>query len=147
VIGWLKAVQRRNCQPTTLKTYGGALKTFVHSWDGHRPASLLQVQRAHIERFLDYLQTRGLQPSTINTVLGCVHRFYSHLIREEQLEVSPIRSHHYLVEPEPLPRALNDAQVQCFLAALDQDLERAIFMWRRACGACVHAAVSPHHER
>jgi site-specific recombinase XerD len=128
VIGWLRAVQRRNCQPTTLKTYCGALKTFVHSWDGHRPASLLQVQRTHIEHFLDHLQTRGLHPSTINAVLGCVHRFYAHLIREEQLDASPIRSHHYLLEPEPLPRALSDVQAYCFVAVLDQILERAVFL-------------------
>jgi site-specific recombinase XerD len=81
VIGWLKAVQRRNRQPTTLKTYCGALKTFVHSWEGHRPASLLQVQRAHVERFLDHFQTRGLHPSTINAVLGCVHRFYAESVK------------------------------------------------------------------
>jgi hypothetical protein len=68
VTGWLKAVQRRNCQPATRKTYCGALKTFVHSWDGHQPSRLLQVQRTHIEQFLDDLQRRGLQPSTVNNL-------------------------------------------------------------------------------
>jgi integrase/recombinase XerD len=128
VTGWLKAAHRRNCQPTTLKTYFGALKAFVNSWDGHRPASLLHVQRSHIEHFIDHLQTRGLQPSTINAVLGCVHRLFHHLLHEEQLETSPIRPHHYLVEPEPLPRALSDAQVHCFLAVIEHVLDRAVFL-------------------
>jgi len=128
VIGWLKAVQRRNCQPRTLKSYGGALKAFVQSWDGHRPATLLQVQCSHIEQFIDSLEARGLYPSTINTLLSCVHRFFRHLIHEERLETSPIRSYPYLVEPEPLPRALSDEQVHRFLAVLDQVLERAVFL-------------------
>ncbi len=68
VTGWLKAAERRNCQPSTLKGYCGALKAFVHSWDGHRPVSLLQVERSHIEHFLDHLEGRGLNPSTINTL-------------------------------------------------------------------------------
>jgi hypothetical protein len=55
VRGWLKAVQRRNCQPTTLTTYCGALKASVHSWDGHRSTSLLQAQRVHIKRLIDAL--------------------------------------------------------------------------------------------
>ncbi len=44
-------------------------------------------------------------------LLGCVQRFYGHLIWEEQLAVSPVRAQHYLHEPEPLPRALGDEQV------------------------------------
>lgn len=88
VIGWLKAVQRRNCQPRTLQSYCGALKAFVQSWDGHRPGTLLQVQRSHIEQFIDSLEARGLQPGTINTLLSCVHRFYRHLIHGEQLQES-----------------------------------------------------------
>jgi site-specific recombinase XerD len=128
VTEWLKAVERRNCQPVTLKSYCGALNAFVGSWDGHRPASLLQAERSHIEHFLDHLETRGLNPSTINTLLGCVHRFYCHLMREEQLEASPVRSHHYLQEPEPLPRALSDEQVRRFMAAIDQVLDRAVFL-------------------
>lgn len=134
VTGWLKAVERRNCQPATLKGYCGALKAFVQSWDGHRPASLLQVQRSHIEHFLEHLQARGLNPSTINTLLGCVHRFYCHLIREERREISPVRSHHYLHEPEPLPRALSDEQVQRFLVGIVLVLDRAVFLLLRRSG-------------
>ena len=128
VTGWLKAAERRNCQPSTLKGYGGALKAFVHSWDGYRPASLRQVERAHIEHFLDHLAARGLNPSTINTLLGCVQRFYGHLIREEQVAVSPVRAQHYLQEPEPLPRALSDEQVSRFLAGIEPVLDRAVFL-------------------
>jgi len=136
VMGWLKAVQRRNCQPRTLQSYCGALKAFVQSWDGQRPATLLQVQRSHLEHFIDSLEARGLHPSTINILLGCGHRFYRHLIREEPLETSPLRSHHYLLEPEPLPRALSDEQVHRFLAALDQVLERAVFLRLLRSGIC-----------
>lgn len=128
VTEWLKAAERRNCQPATLKAYCGALKAFVGSWDGHRPTTLLQVQRSHIEHFLDHLEARGLNPSTINTLLSGVHRFYCHLMREEQLEASPVRSHHYLQEPEPLPRALSDEQVHRFLATIEQVLDRAVFL-------------------
>lgn len=128
VTEWLKAAERRNCQPVTLKAYCGALKAFVGSWDGYRPTTLLQVQRSHIERFIDHLVARGLHPSTINTLLGGVQRFYGHLMREEQLQASPIRSHHYLQEPEPLPRALSDGQVQRFLTVLDHVLDRAVFL-------------------
>ncbi len=128
VTGWLKAAERRNCQPSTLKGYGGALKAFIHSWDGHRPVSLLQVERSHIEHFLEHLEGRGLKPSTINTLLGCVQRFYGHLIREEQLAISPVRAQHYLHEPEPLPRALSDEQVQRFLVGIDPVLDQAVFL-------------------
>jgi site-specific recombinase XerD len=100
----------------------------VHSWDGYRPASLLQVQRAHIEHFIDHLRARGLQPSTINPVLGCVHRFFRHLLQAEQLEISSIRSHHYLLEPEPLPPVLSEEQVHCFPAVIDHVLDRAVFV-------------------
>lgn len=128
VTGWLQAAERRNCQPSTLKGYCGALKAFVQSWEGHRPASLLQVERSHIEHFLDHLERRGLNPSTINTLLGCVQRFYGHLLREEQVAVSPVHAQHYLQEPEPLPRALSDEQVSRFLAGIEPVLERAVFL-------------------
>lgn len=128
VTGWLKAAERRNCQPATLKGYGGALKAFVQSWEGHRPASLLQVERAHIEHFLDHLAERGLKPSTINTLLSGVHRFSCQLLRAEQLAVSPVRAQHYLQEPEPLPRALSDEQVTRFLAGIEPVLDRAVFL-------------------
>jgi site-specific recombinase XerD len=95
---------------------------------------LLRVQRAHVERCLDHLQTRGLHPSTINAVLGCVHRLDAHLIREEQLGASPMRSYHDMLEPEPLPRALGDVQVHRFVAVLDQILARTVFLWLRRSG-------------
>lgn len=124
VRAWLKAVPRRNCQPTTLTGYCGALKALVGSWEGHRPATLLQVQGSHIERFIDQLEARGLHPSTITTRLRCVQRFYGYLRQEAQVETLPIGAHHY--EPEPLPRALSESQVQGFLAVLDHRLERAV---------------------
>lgn len=100
----------------------------MQSWDGHRPASLRQVERSHIEHFLEQLEGRGLKPSTINTLVGCVQRFSGPLLREEQLAVSPVRAQHYLHEPEPLPRARSDEQVQRFLAGIEPVLERAGFL-------------------
>src|SRR5262249_47691649 len=122
---YLLALARRNCVAATLSGVICAAAAFLKTADGRR---LLAITPRDIEQFIEHQQDRGLLPSGINQKLSGLSAFYHYLCESQRLSQNPVRRHHYLQVPEPLPRALSQHEYQRFLRVIERPRDRAIFL-------------------
>ncbi|MCX5851157.1 MAG: tyrosine-type recombinase/integrase [Deltaproteobacteria bacterium] len=131
IMNWRRSLKRRNCAPNTVKNYLNALRHFVIWLD----VPVEDVTHTTIARYLDYLMAKRLKPKTINCQVNSIRQFYHYLRDEEHISLTnPIRRHHLLRMPRPLPRHLNDEQVEAFFHAVRGPRDQAMFMLMLRCG-------------
>lgn len=125
LLDYLLTLARRNCVAATLSGAICASAAFLKTANGR---SLLAVTPRDSEQFIEHEQDRGLLPSGINRQLNGLSAFYHYLCESQLLNQNPVRRHHYLQVPEPLPRALSRHEFQRFLSVIEQPRDRAIFL-------------------
>ena len=78
---------------------------------------------------------RGLKPKTINCHLQRIREFYHYLVQDEELSmVNPVRKGYSLRMPKPLPRHMDQEQLDVLLGSLKSPRDRAMFMLMLRCG-------------
>ena len=118
-------MKRRNYTSHTRKNYLNRLQHYL-IW---LPAEVESATPAHIKEFIDLLLDRRLNPQTINGHLIAIRSFYRYLQDEEQLQIdNPVVSGLSLRLPKPLPRFLQDGEVQAFFSVITKPRDLAIFM-------------------
>ncbi len=124
-------MKRRNCSPNTVKNYLNLLKHFVLWVD----VPVEEVTHASVSRYVESLMRKRLSPKTINCHLNGIRQFYDYLRDEEGISIAnPVRRNHVQKMSRPLPRHLQDEQVDCFFAAVKGFRDRAMFMLMLRCG-------------
>jgi len=125
IINYRRHLKRRNCSAHTIRNYMNMLKQFVLWID----VPLEQATREKLTDYVDYLLDRKLKPKTINCHIGCIRAFYEYLQWEEILKIAnPVRKRFSLRLPKPLPRFLNDDEVEMLFKVIKKTRDRAIFM-------------------
>jgi site-specific recombinase XerD len=97
--------------------------------------SIQQVTPRTICAYIDSLMARGLKPKTINCHLERIRGFYYYLIEEGNFEhPNPVKYSYHLKMPKPLPRNLQEKQIDLLLATIKNPRDRAIFLLMLRCG-------------
>jgi len=97
--------------------------------------SIEQVTPRTICAYIDSLMARGLKPKTINCHLERIRQFYYYLIEEGSFEhPNPVKYSYHLKMPKPLPRNLQEEQIDVLLGAIKNPRDRAIFLLMLRCG-------------
>ena len=118
-------MKRRNYTSHTRKNYLNRLQHYL-IW---LPVEVESATPAHIKEFIDLLLDRRLNPQTINGHLIAIRSFYRYLQDEEQLQIdNPVVSGLSLRLPKPLPRFLQNGEVQAFFSVITKPRDLAIFM-------------------
>ena len=130
LLGYQRALKRKNYSPHTVKTYVNILDQFMR-W---LTVSLYEVTRKEIGAYIDHLLRKRRTPKTITCHLQTIRLFFDYLMNEEgRSMVNPV-SQISLRLPKPLPRHLKDDQVTRLFAVIRDPRDRAMFMLMLRCG-------------
>lgn len=131
IIQYRRFLKRRNCSAHTVKNYMHTLVQFV-LWVN---VPIEQVIGKDILRYIDHLQTRKLQPKTINCHLDSIRGFYNYLIEEEGVTIqNPVKRNYNQRLAKPLPRYLRDEEIVQLFDQIKNCRDRAIFTLMLRCG-------------
>ena len=86
------------------------------------------VKRSDLEAFVEHEQDRGLQLSTVRTILARIYAFLTFLAEEEMIPPDILVKKVKLRVPERLPRAMDPADVKALLSAIDDTRDRAMVL-------------------
>jgi site-specific recombinase XerD len=121
---WLDRFERhlatdRGSSAYTVRNYRHALGGFLrwHQLERGRPAVWRQLQRDDFRAYLRYLGRHGLARAAIQLRFSALRSFYKFLVRQGEVERSPVRN---LLLPKPekrLPRFLTRQQMEALLLA------------------------------
>jgi site-specific recombinase XerD len=131
VVSFRRYLKRRNYAPNAIRCYLNDLVQFLQFVD----KSVGQVTPPDVERYIEAQQGQGRAPTTINRRLSAVRQLYTYLRQHENPDLTlPVRPHHTLKEPEPLPRFLKAEEVERLFAVIQDRRDRAIFTLMLRCG-------------
>jgi len=139
IIGFRRALKRKNYSPCTVRDYMSTLKQFVLWLD----CPIEKVDRRKILTFIDGLLDSRRNPKTINCYLDSIRSFYKYLREEEEIEIeNPVKSGYLLRLPKPLPRFLRDEEAGKLFKVIGNVRDRAIFYLMLRCGLRVSETAS-----
>jgi site-specific recombinase XerD len=98
-------------------------------------APIEQVTHKKIEAYIDFMLDKRLKPKTINCHLQSIRSFYQYLYQENELKIhNPVKTGYCLRLPRPLPRHLNDDDVDLLFNIIKKIRDRAMFKLMLRCG-------------
>jgi integrase/recombinase XerD len=139
VTAYLKHLQARQYAPTTLQITIDALNSFCRLVPAPRQSQLCQdlasTTADDVEAWLDAAHQAGRAPSTINTILKCLHRFFAFLQDHGWITQQPInwRRHQVLV-PHTLPKPMPEDDLLRLFRVIDRLRDRTMFLLMLRCG-------------
>lgn len=94
-----------------------------------------RVQSERILEYVDFLLDKGLLPKTINCYVDIIHAFYGYLYYEEKKKViNPVKPGYALRMPRPLPRFLEEDEVEKLFGVINKLRDQAMFRLMLRCG-------------
>jgi site-specific recombinase XerD len=138
VAHYLTMLKARHYAPKTIQATIGTLKAFCARLPAaHQPRvcwDITQTTADDIDVWLDVAH-HGLAPSTINTILNALHRFFAFLQEQGQLTHQPIsRRRHQVLVPQTLPKPMAQADLVRFFQVIDALHDRTMFLLMLRCG-------------
>jgi len=131
IINFRRFLKRKNYSLHTVKNYLNRIKHFVLFLD----VPLEKADYAHVARYIEHLLDKRISPVTINLHLSTIRAFYDYLYHDEQLEITnPVKKRCRLKMPHPLPRYLNEEQIQRLFSVIKRPRDLAIFKLMLRCG-------------
>jgi site-specific recombinase XerD len=117
-------VHRRNPDARTWKDYGYDLYQIAHFFIDPSPSA---ITFQDIDRYVNYLVSRGFQPTTVNRHLATLVSFFSFLSDEDQSLVCPVLPRrHFVRERERLPRPVQSDHLKAFFSAIDHAIQKGV---------------------
>ena len=132
----------RDWSAHTARNFALDLKRFTQPF-GERPIS--QVSPVEVQDYLDGLTNRQGQPvsaETYNRHYGTLGNFFGWLVRQEELEYSPMSKVDRKKLGERLPRPMTSAQIDAFFGRIEDRRDRALFSLLYGSGVRVSEALS-----
>ena len=94
-------------------------------------------------QYLGYLHHRRLKPTTINSNLHRIKRFYDYLYYEEKVKIpNPVKPAYKQKMPKPLPKFLSNREVSILFNSMKNKRDYAMFMLMLRCGLRVEEVVN-----
>ena len=124
-------MKRRNYSPHTIKNYLSMLKIFL-IW---LRVPVEKVDNQVVNTYIDHLLELRKSPKTINCHLGCIRHFYRFICEQEgEALADPVMRGSALRLAKPLPKHLQDVQVEELFRAINKDRDMAMFKLMLRCG-------------
>ena len=131
LISYRRYLKRRNYSAHTIKNYMNRLKHFI-LWAA---VPLEQVDYNTVLAYVEWLIGKRLAATTINAHLFCISGFYQYLSYEKGFRiVNPVKKRSTLRVPKPLPRFVQDEELNLFFKTVTTCRDRAMFMLMLRCG-------------
>jgi integrase/recombinase XerD len=139
VTAYLKHLQARQYAPTTLQTTIDALNSFCRLVPVPRHPQLHQdlasTTADDVEAWLHAAHQAGRAPSTINTILKCLHRFFAFLQDHGWITQQPINWRRHQVQvPHTLPKPMSEDDLLRLFRVIDRLRDRTMFLLMLRCG-------------
>jgi site-specific recombinase XerD len=115
---FLRALRAENMAPRTIEAYGLAIDRLSDYLAGHSgaPAATADLTRAHLEEFLAALTEQGLAAATVNQRYRSLHRFFTFLVEEGEIDTHPMERVRPPKVPEQSVPVLTEEQIRAVLA-------------------------------
>jgi site-specific recombinase XerD len=125
ISNYIRFLKRLNYSKHTIKHYFNVLQNFTMWLE--QPVELVQSDR--ILEYVEFLLDKGLLPQTINCYLDIIHGYYEYLYYEEKKKViNPVKSNYTLRVSRPLPRFLEEEEVEKLFGVINKLRDQAIFL-------------------
>ena len=147
--GYLDAVwMEKGLSQNSLSSYRRDLAHFER-WLSSVDNTLLKVGQGDIERYLAHRLEQKKSARSTARLLSCLRGFYQWQLRESRIGADPTLDIRSPKLPKPLPKSLNEAEVEALLSAPDVDdalelRDRAMLELLYASGLRVTELVSLH---
>lgn len=131
ISNYVRFLKRLNYSIHTIKNYSNVLKNF--SMWSEQPIE--KVTNEKIFAYVDFLLDKGLLPQTVNRYLDIIHGYYEYLYYEEKKKViNPVKPGYALRTPQPLPRFLEEDEVEKLFCVVNKLRDQAMFRLMLRCG-------------
>jgi integrase/recombinase XerD len=137
----------RSLSPNTIEAYLNDVNRFVQYLEMHAPSlGPLQVQAAHLEQFIFWINQLGLEGSSQSRLISGLRAFYKFLLVEDLLDEDPTEMLESPRLSRKIPEVLAYREIQAMLDAIDLSeangpRNRAIIEVLYACGLRVSELV------
>jgi site-specific recombinase XerD len=139
IINFRRHLKRRNFSPHTVKYYLNIIKQYVIWLD----VPLEQATFEKIDDYIDHLHRKRLHPASINLYLVIIRVFYDYLRYDERVALTnPVKQNRRLRVPKPLPRSLQDQEVERLFGVIKGKRDIAMFKLMLRCGLRVEEVSS-----
>jgi integrase/recombinase XerD len=126
-IEYLYSKYIKNLSVHTIRQTGGVVLSFLQFLhDGG--TTILTLTRRDVGSFVEYEQDRGLRPVSIIGYLRALYAFVAYLVKEEVLPQEIMRRKIRIQEPETLPKAIPQEDIQLLLDAIASVRDRALIL-------------------
>lgn len=133
---WLAFLTRKNDAQKHIRFCSNRITAFLRTLPKDKQQNLSHVDRPDVEQFISEAQRRGGQPQSINRSVSTILVFFDFLIEQGRIDHNPVLRRHRRVEPAPRPRALSQEEVNRWLTALGDTMDKATFLLMLRSGAC-----------
>ncbi|MBW2194284.1 MAG: tyrosine-type recombinase/integrase [Deltaproteobacteria bacterium] len=131
VSNYIKLLRRFNYSSHTMKNYSNNLKNFS-KW---LKVPIERATKAEVLKYIDFLLSRGLKPTTVNSYLNSLRGFYHYLRHEEGINTpNPVKAGYALRLPSPLPRFLLNEDIAILFDEIKNCRDEAMFRLMLRCG-------------
>ena len=131
IINFRRYLKRRNFSPHTVKYYLNIIKQYVIWLD----VPLEQATVEKVDAYIDYLHRKRMHPASINLYLVIIRVFYDYLRYEERIDLTnPVKRNRRLRVPKPLPRSLQDREIERLFGVIKGKRDIAMFKLMLRCG-------------
>ena len=128
VIYCLYGQYSRNLATTTILHSGEMLLQFLAFFKTLGKHSIEDVSRKDIAAYVEYEQDRGLKINSVKGKLIIVYAFLKFLVENKIIFPDILRNKIYIKLPKTLPKAIPVEDIKQFLAVIDNDRDRALFL-------------------
>ena len=125
---YLYGLKRRNCRPSTIRSYGSTLLLFLSYLKDRGRTYLETITRDDVSGFIESEQDRGMRPKTVSTRLRLLYAFVSYLADREVVHPDLLKRKLRVKVPEALPRALDPEDIKQLLAVIDKVRDWAMIL-------------------
>lgn len=119
---------RRNCKEATLASSGTAITFFLTFVKASGKGRLADISKQDLEAFVEQLQDKGLEISTVRNRLVAVYGFIQFLVDNDLLVSDVLLKKIRLQLPDPLPRAIDSQDIKTLFSVIDHPRNRALFL-------------------
>ena len=127
VTEYLRGKYIKNLSFHTIDHAGGVILSFLNFLN-HDGSTIFTLTRGDISAFVEHEQDRGLKTLSVISHLRVVYAFIMYLVQQEVIELDIMKPKVRIQEPDALPKAIPQEDIELILDAVTSIRDRALIM-------------------